>query len=49
MRFEWDSQKAESNFEKHKVRFDVAQRVFLMDNRLFLLYAISTATKKTKK
>ena len=27
-RFEWDSAKAESNFRKHRVRFEVATRVF---------------------
>ena len=27
-RFEWDSAKAESNFKKHRVRFETASRVF---------------------
>lgn len=28
MRFEWDPAKAESNYEKHGVRFETAQLVF---------------------
>lgn len=27
-RFEWDSAKAESNLKKHRVRFEIATRVF---------------------
>ncbi len=29
MEFEWDDQKAELNFRKHKIRFEEAQTVFL--------------------
>jgi uncharacterized DUF497 family protein len=29
--FEWDEDKAESNWRKHKVKFDEAQTVFLDD------------------
>ncbi|MBU2733887.1 BrnT family toxin [Acidithiobacillus ferridurans] len=28
IRFEWDSAKAEANWHKHKVRFEIAARVF---------------------
>lgn len=31
---EWDDDKAEKNFKKHRVRFSVAARVFLDDNRI---------------
>ena len=32
MKFEWDEDKSESNYRKHKVRFEEAQTVFT-DNR----------------
>ena len=32
--FEWDSDKAELNWQKHKVRFDVAMNVFRDENRI---------------
>ena len=32
--FEWDSEKAEINFQKHKIRFETAAFVFLDDNRI---------------
>lgn len=32
-KFEWDSEKAEMNFKKHKVIFELAARVFLDDYR----------------
>ena len=31
---EWDDEKAEINFQKHKIRFEIAARVFLDDNRV---------------
>ena len=31
---EWDDEKAKINFQKHKLRFELAARVFLDDNRL---------------
>ena len=34
LKFEWDSEKAEKNFKKHKVLFKVAARVFLDDYRI---------------
>ena len=30
---EWDDTKAEINFKKHKIRFEIAARVFLDENR----------------
>ena len=30
---EWDDNKAEINFKKHKIRFEIAARVFLDKNR----------------
>ena len=33
-RFVWDSEKAEKNFKKHKVRFENAVRVFFDDNSI---------------
>ena len=32
-KFEWDSEKAEKNWKKHKVVFELAARVFLDDYR----------------
>ena len=32
LKFEWDSDKAEINWQKHKVRFEIAARVFLDEN-----------------
>lgn len=37
MQFEWDPQKAESNFRKHRVRFLDAQSVF-EDERLLTVF-----------
>ncbi len=34
MEFEWDDQKAASNQERHKVRFEIATLIFLDKNRL---------------
>ena len=31
-KFEWDSEKAEKNWKKHKVKFEFAARVFLDEN-----------------
>ena len=31
---EWDDDKAEKNFKKHKIRFEVAARIFLDDYRI---------------
>ena len=31
-KFEWDSEKAEINWKKHKVKFEFAARVFLDEN-----------------
>ena len=31
-KFEWDSEKAEKNWQKHKVKFEFAARVFLDEN-----------------
>ena len=31
---EWDDDKAEKNFKKHKIRFEIAARVFLDDYRI---------------
>ncbi len=31
---EWDDEKNEKNFRKHKIRFEIAARVFLDENRL---------------
>ena len=36
MRFEWDAEKAEQNFKKHKVSFDEAKTVF--DDPLFVIF-----------
>lgn len=33
-KFEWDSEKAEKNFQKHRVSFKTAVRVFLDDNSI---------------
>jgi uncharacterized DUF497 family protein len=33
LEFEWDEQKATANFRKHRVSFDEAQSVFLMNKR----------------
>ena len=32
LKFEWDSDKAEKNFKKHGIRFEIAARVFLDEN-----------------
>ena len=37
MRFEWDADKAEQNFKKHKVSFDEAKTVF--NDPLFVIFA----------
>jgi uncharacterized DUF497 family protein len=37
VRFEWDSEKADLNFRKHKVSFDEAKTVF--DDPLFVIFA----------
>ena len=34
MIFEWDEEKAEINFRKHKVRFSIAERIFDDPNRI---------------
>ena len=34
MQFMWDARKAQSNFEKHNVRFEVAIRVFQDEGRI---------------
>jgi len=34
MEFEWDPNKAESNFRKHRVRFEIAVRVFFDPQRI---------------
>ena len=34
LKFEWDSEKAEINWKKHKVYFETAARVFLDDFRI---------------
>ncbi len=34
MKFEWDSDKAQSNLRKHQVSFEEAARVFLDPNRI---------------
>lgn len=34
MRFLWDASKAQSNFEKHQIRFEVAIRVFQDEGRI---------------
>ena len=34
LKFEWDSEKADVNFKKHKVHFEDAALVFFDDNRL---------------
>ena len=33
LKFVWDSNKAEKNWQKHRVRFEIAARVFLDDYR----------------
>lgn len=33
MKFEWDADKAQINLEKHKLRFEVAAKVFLDPDR----------------
>ena len=33
-KFEWDSEKAEKNWQKHRVSFETAVRVFLDDNSI---------------
>ena len=33
-KFEWDSEKAEKNWQKHKVYFETAAKVFLDDNKI---------------
>jgi uncharacterized protein len=37
VRFEWDSEKADLDFRKHKVSFDKAKTVF--DDLLFVIFA----------
>ncbi len=32
--FEWDDEKAVSNFKKHGIRFETASKVFADDNKL---------------
>ena len=32
--FEWDSEKDQINFQKHRIRFDVAANVFKDENRI---------------
>lgn len=34
MVFEWDEEKAESNFNKHGIRFETASKVFADENKL---------------
>lgn len=34
MKFEWDADKAQSNFEKHGVRFGIASGVFIDPDRI---------------
>ena len=34
LKFEWDSEKAEKNWKKHKVYFETAVKVFLDENRI---------------
>ena len=34
MNFEWDADKAQSNFEKHGVRFEIASGVFVDPDRI---------------
>ncbi|MEP2472550.1 MAG: BrnT family toxin [Paracoccaceae bacterium] len=34
MKFEWDADKAQSNFEKHGVRFEIASGVFIDPDRI---------------
>lgn len=34
MNFEWDADKAQSNFEKHGVRFEIASGVFVDPNHI---------------
>ena len=34
LKFVWDSEKAEKNWQKHKVRFENAVRVFFDDNSI---------------
>ena len=36
-KFVWDSEKAEKNWQKHRVRFENAIRVFLMITALMIL------------
>ena len=33
-KFEWDDEKAEKNFKKHKIKFENAAWVFLDDNKI---------------
>ena len=33
-KFEWDEEKAEINFKKHKIRFETAALVFLDENKI---------------
>ena len=34
MNFEWDAEKAQSNFDKHGVRFEIASGVFVDPNHI---------------
>lgn len=39
MRFEWDDEKARTNYEKHGVNFDEARTVFFEDSALGRAFA----------
>ena len=38
MDFEWDAEKAQKNLEKHGVRFEISEAVFLDPNHLTQSY-----------
>ena len=41
--FEWDEEKARTNFKKHGVRFETAAKVFLDENRIDIYDAAHSA------
>ncbi len=45
MEFEWDPEKAASNFKKHRIRFTEAASVFI-DNNLFTMFDESSEEER---
>jgi len=47
MKFEWDEEKSESNYKKHRIRFEEAQTIFL-DNHSIEFYDVSHSEKEDR-